>query len=508
MKAVIYARYSSDNQREESIEGQIRECTAFAEKNGFTVLRHYIDRAFSAKTDNRPEFQNMIRDSAKKLFDVIIVWKLDRFARNRYDSARYKNTLKKNGVKVISATEIISEGPDGIILESVLEGFAEYYSAELSEKVVRGMTDNVLKGKFNGGPVPMGYVIDENRHYQIDPVKAQFVREIFQLYNDGKTMKGIIDQMTKKGLLTVDGKPLTYNTIRHILRNRRYIGEYSFRDTVLPDGVPAIVPRDLFDSVQARLEKNKQAPARFKATEEYLLSTKLICGYCGAMLCGESGRGHNGTVYHYYKCATTKKHRGECHKKAVQKQQIEDYVVSQLMNQLRDDKTVDAIVDCVMQLQEQENAAVPLLEQQLKETEVAIENMLNAIQQGVLTKSTKSRLEALEETRDKLELEIAQEKLEKPMLSPMFIRSWIERFRKLDPEIPSHRKTLIESFLNAVILFDDRMVISFNYREGTETVSLEDLKTEESDTATNSSDMTNGASPSEAVKKDTATATP
>lgn len=495
MKAVIYARYSSDNQREESIEGQLRECTAFAEKNGFTVLRHYIDRAFSAKTDNRPEFQNMIRDSAKKLFDVIIVWKLDRFARNRYDSARYKNVLKKNGVRVISATEVISDGPDGIILESVLEGFAEYYSADLSEKVVRGMTDNVLKGKFNGGPVPMGYVIDEDRHYQIDPIKAPFVREIFQLYDDGRTMKEIVTKMTEKGLLAANGKPLTYNSIRHILRNRRYIGEYSFRDTVLPDGVPAIVPKDLFDRVQERLEKNKQAPARFKATEEYLLSTKLICGYCGAMLCGESGRGHNGTLYHYYKCATAKKHRGECHKKAVQKQQIEDLVVAQLMNQLRDDKTVDAIVDCVMQLQEQENAAVPLLEQQLKETEVAIENMLNAIQQGVLTKSTKSRLEALEETRDKLELEIAQEKLEKPMLSPMFIRSWIERFRKLDPKIPSHKKTLIESFLNAVILFDDRMVISFNYREGTETVSLEDLKTEESDTATNSSDMTNGASP-------------
>ena len=130
MKAVIYARYSSDNQREESIEGQIRECTAFAEKNNITILRHYIDRAFSAKTDNRPEFQNMIKDSGKRLFDMIIVWKLDRFARNRYDSARYKAVLKKNGVKVVSATEVISDGAEGIILESVLEGYAEYYSAD------------------------------------------------------------------------------------------------------------------------------------------------------------------------------------------------------------------------------------------------------------------------------------------------------------------------------------------------------------------------------------------
>ena len=169
MKAVIYARYSSDNQREESIEGQIRECTAFAEKNNITILRHYIDRAFSAKTDNRPEFQNMIKDSGKRLFDMIIVWKLDRFARNRYDSARYKAALKKNGVKVVSATEVISDGAEGIILESVLEGYAEYYSADLSEKVVRGMTENALKCKYNGGTRPIGYLIDDDQCFQTRP---------------------------------------------------------------------------------------------------------------------------------------------------------------------------------------------------------------------------------------------------------------------------------------------------------------------------------------------------
>lgn len=185
MKAVIYARYSSDNQREESIEGQIRECTAFAEKNGITILRHYIDRAFSAKTDNRPEFQNMIKDSGKRLFDMIIVWKLDRFARNRYDSARYKAALKKNGVKVVSATEVISDGAEGIILESVLEGYAEYYSADLSEKVVRGMTENALKSKYNGGTLPIGYQIDSDQCFQLDPLTAPFVREAFQRYDEG-----------------------------------------------------------------------------------------------------------------------------------------------------------------------------------------------------------------------------------------------------------------------------------------------------------------------------------
>ena len=172
MTAVIYARYSSDNQREESIEGQIRECTAYAEKNGITVVKHYIDRALSAKTDNRPDFQQMIKDSEKRLFDIVLVWKLDRFARNRYDSAHYEYQLERNHVKLVSATEPISDSPAGIMVKSMLTGMAEYYSAELSEKVVRGMTENVLKGKYNGGTVPIGFKVDEEKFFQIDPLKA------------------------------------------------------------------------------------------------------------------------------------------------------------------------------------------------------------------------------------------------------------------------------------------------------------------------------------------------
>ena len=141
MKDVIYARYSSDNQREESIEGQIRECKVFAEKNGIDIIEIYIDRALSAKTDNRPDFQRLIKESGSKKFEVLLVWKLDRFARNKFDSAHYKRILKNNGVHVVSATEVISDGPEGILLESLLEGMAEYYSADLSEKVMRGQTE-------------------------------------------------------------------------------------------------------------------------------------------------------------------------------------------------------------------------------------------------------------------------------------------------------------------------------------------------------------------------------
>lgn len=143
--AVIYARYSSDRQREESIEGQIRECKAFAAANDYEIVGTYTDRALSARTDQRPDFQKMIADSDQHLFQFVIVYALDRFSRSRYDSAIYKNRLKKNGVRVLSAKENIRDDPTGVILESLLEGYAEYYSLELAQKVRRGMTDNLLE---------------------------------------------------------------------------------------------------------------------------------------------------------------------------------------------------------------------------------------------------------------------------------------------------------------------------------------------------------------------------
>ena len=476
MKAVIYARYSSDSQREESIEGQLRECTAFAEKNGITILRHYIDRAFSAKTDNRPEFQNMIKDSGKKLFDMVIVWKLDRFARNRYDSARYKSTLKKNGVKVVSATEVISDGAEGIILESVLEGYAEYYSADLSEKVIRGMTDNALKCKYNGGTLPIGYVIDDEQHFQLDPLTAPFILEAFKRYDEGATMTAIRDWLNEQGMKNTRNQSMTYNSVQHLLNNRRYIGEYRYRDVVVPEGIPAIVPVDLFERVQEKMAKNKKAPARHKAEEDYLLTTKLFCGYCGAYLCGESGTSHTNKVHRYYKCVSVKKKRAECHKKPVKKDWIEDLVVDATMKMVMDDKAIEAIVSMVIDVQDRENTNLPLYEQQLNEANTAIQNLLNAIQQGILTKSTKGRLEELEAVKDELEIKIANERLAKPKLSAEFVTFWLHRFRKLDVRQQSHRKMLIDAFVNTIYLFDDKVVIGFNYKDGTKTITFDDVK--------------------------------
>ena len=497
MTAVIYARYSSDNQREESIEGQIRECTAYAEKNDITIVKHYIDRAISAKTDNRPQFQQMIKDSDKKLFDIVLVWKLDRFARNRYDSARYKTQLKKNGVKLMSATEIISEGPEGIILESVLEGYAEYYSADLAEKVVRGQTENILKGRCNGGRGTFGYTLDSERKFHIDPLASPFVLESFTKYRDGLTMKEIRDWLNENGIKNPVGGAFTYNSVEHMLKNRRYIGELKFRDVVVPDAIPPIVPLELFDDVQEKIAKNKKAPARRKAEDDYLLTTKLHCGCCGALMFGESGTSRTGEVHRYYKCATVKKKKG-CKKKTVRKQWLEDLVVNQTMQLVRDDAAMESIIAKVMELQDRENTNLPLYEKQLRDAESGIQNMLNAIQAGILTSSTKERLEQLEETKRELEARIAEEKLAKPKIKEEFIRFWLMRFRKLDMSLKDQRQALVDTFINSIYLYDDKVLITFNYKEGTQTITFEEAA--QAASKENGSDLDCIPAPENAVK--------
>ena len=477
MKAVIYARYSSDNQREESIEGQIRECTAYCERNGITVLGSYIDRAMSARTDKRPDFQRMILDSAKGLFDTVVVWKLDRFARNRYDSAHYKAQLKKNGIKVLSAMENISGGSEGILVEALLEGMAEYYSAQLSENVNRGHTENALKCMYNGGTPTFGYTIDSSLHYQLNPHTSPVVLDIFTMYDQGKTMKEIRDYLNSKHVTTVRGKPVDLNFVAAVLHNRKYIGEYRYREIVTPGGIPAIVPQDLFDRVQEKTAKNKKAPARHKAEDDYLLTTKLFCGTCGAMMVGESGTSSTERKYRYYRCVNTKK-RKTCNAKhkSVKKLPIENAVVNAVMAKVMDDSFVEYITDAVMKLQGQESTVLPALRKQLGDIERGINNMLNAIQAGIITESTKQRLSELEEQKKDIELQITQEEMQYPQLSREDVTYWICRFRTLDVTQLDERRRLIDSFVNSVTVFDDYILITFNYKDGETRISFDDIK--------------------------------
>ena len=328
MNVIIYARYSSDRQTEQSIEGQLKECYEYAQRNGYTVVGEYIDRAISGTTDHRPEFLRMIADGDKKLFQAVLVYQLDRFARNRYDSATYKARLKKNGIRVLSARENISDDASGVLMEAVLEGMAEYYSVELSQKIRRGMDINAEKCLSTGGNVALGFYVDDKKRFQIDPNTAPVVKRIFEMYASGHSMADIIRYLNANHVKTSYGNAFNKNSINRILRNKRYIGIYTYRGTEIPDGLPRIICDDLFYEVQDMIDKKKKAPARAKASEGYILSTKLFCGHCKASMTGVSATSHTGKKYHYYQCVSNRRDKS-CHKKSVRKAYIEDLVFDQ-----------------------------------------------------------------------------------------------------------------------------------------------------------------------------------
>ena len=488
MRGVIYARYSSENQREESIEGQLRENMAYAKKNGIEIVGTYIDRAVSAKTDKRDEFQRMIKDSSKKGFDVVIVWKLDRFSRNRYDSAKYKMLLKKNDVRVVSATESISEGAEGIILESVLEGMAEYYSADLAEKVSRGMTENALKCRFNGGTIPFGYMIDDEQHYQINPAQAPLVLEMFRRYAGGESITDIIEDLNARGIRTSKGNRFNKNSLARIFSNRRYIGEYAYKEIVFSNAIPAIVPKEIFERVAIRMKQNKHATGKAKAPEKYLLTTKLFCGTCQSMFVGDSANKPNGVIYRYYKCASAKRH--ECDRKAIRKEWIEDKVIEQISGWLNDDKTVSKMADDVMALLDADNEMVLALEAQLKGVRDSIDNIMKAIEKGVVTRSTKARLEELEAEEERITWSIKEEEAKMPKITKEFIIFTLMKFRNLDLRFEKNKERLIDGLVKAIFVYDDYIKVILTFDDNPINIPT----TEEIEYMANSSDIQSSTS--------------
>lgn len=476
MNAVIYARYSSDHQREESIEGQLRECKEYADRNDMVVIKTYIDRALSAKTDNMPEFQRMIKDSTKGLFDIVLVWKLDRFARNRYDSAHYKAMLRKNGVKVVSAKEAISEGPEGIILESMLEGYAEYYSAELAQKVTRGMKENALKGKYNGGIVTFGYVVDENKCFQEHPVNAKIVRNIFERYSSGDGVKEILQSLQAQGVKNQTGKIPNYNFVTGILKNRRYLGEYRFRDTVVENVFPILVSQEVFDKCQKRLEFNHKKPAHFKSVKEkYLLTGKIYCGHCGDHMCGVSGSGKAGVKYRYYHCNSAKTKK-TCNKKRIKKDLIEEIVINAIFKILNDSDLINNIVDTCYAMQTNENIELFIMKNSLRQTEKEIENIITAIKRGVISDAITSALKHSEAERDKLKNQIALEEISRPVLTKEQIKYWLKQLRNANRTDNKEMQALIDTFVNSIYVYNDKLLIMFNYRDGERCITAEEVK--------------------------------
>lgn len=239
MNGVIYARYSSHNQREESIDGQLRECKRYAKDNDIEIVGEYVDRAISGKTDNRVAFQKMIRDAEKGGFQVVIVYKLDRFARNRYDSATYKAKLKRCGVRLVSAMEQLSDNPESIILEAVLEGMAEYYSANLAQNIKRGMTENAIKGLATGGGRCLGYYTGADKKYHIDEAGAATVRLIYEMYDQGSTYTRIVKTLNDQGRKTLNGTPFNKIHSEPFSTTGDISASYMWDDIVIEGGMPA-----------------------------------------------------------------------------------------------------------------------------------------------------------------------------------------------------------------------------------------------------------------------------
>lgn len=484
MNTAIYARYSSHNQREESIEGQIRECTNFALRNGMTVVAEYVDRAITGKTDNRAAFQKMIRDSEKHNWDAVIIYTLDRMARNRYDLAMYKAKLKKNGVRVYYAKQEIPDGPEGIILESVLEGMAEYYSENLARNVQRGMMENALAGKTTGGKPPLGYKVNEELHYEIEPVGAKVVREIFQMYADGITAAAIVEHCNNKGYKTALGRPFTRNSITPIIRNEKYIGTYRCNEIEIQDAIPPIVDKAQFEKVQGMIKHNYNSRARGKAKMDYLLTTKVFCGHCGSPMLGESGTGRNGTTYHYYKCFHRKK-GGNCDKKPEHKEWLENFVVRHTVEKVLTDENIELISTKAMEIinkESEDKSVLEGLQADLKDTEKRLKNILDLMEQGIATESTKGRLLDLEAKKENLITQIAREETKKPFLTKERIIFWLETFKNGNVDSPDFKRKIIDALVNSVHVYDinggkgRRFVFTFNLSaNNTSTVNVSDI---------------------------------
>lgn len=467
MNVVIYARYSSHNQTEQSIEGQIAVCKEYAKRNDYTIVGEYIDRALTGTNDNRPQFQKMIQDSNKKFFNGVLVYQLDRFARNRYDSATYKNKLKKNNVRVFSAKENISEDASGVLMESVLEGMAEYYSVELSQKVRRGMKINAEKCLYNGGSIPLGLTVDKDKKYQIDTNTAPVIKEIFNMYINGKTMVEIQRYLNSKNIKTSYGNEFNKNSIRTILENKKYIGIYSYHGEETQNAIPRIIDDDTFEKVQEMLKKNRRAPARTKAKTEYLLTTKLFCGTCKEMMVGNCGTSRNGVVHNYYSC--NGKRKNKCDRKDIQKDLIEKIVIEETRNMLTDEN-IDLIARSIFKCAEKakNNNKLKELEKQLKENEKQKNNLFDSLKICEIDSVRKSIFEEIvkmEEEHQNIEKEILIEKNSNINITVKEIKAFFLNIRKYSTNELIYKKILINSFIDKIYIYDDNITIVYTVKD-------------------------------------------
>lgn len=471
-KAVIYARYSSHSQTEQSIEGQLKINKEYARREGYEIVGLYVDRAISGTTADRPEFQKMIKDAEKREFSYIIVYKLDRFARNRYDSAIYKNKLKKYNVKVVSATENISDSPEGVILEALLEATAEYYSAELGQKVKRGMLISAEKGNFTGGQVPLGYKVVDKKVY-VDEEKADYVRWAFQEYLNGTPKKKIIDMLNTKGVRNAKGKLLKNSSLQNTFKNKKYIGITEYGGVEYNNIFPSIIEKEVFEKVQEKLKIKARVPGAGKAKEGYLLQGKAFCGQCGEKLVGDSGTSKTGDKHYYYSCGGKKKKINNCKKKSEKKGFLEWYVVEQTVEYVLLPNRLEWIADRILDTYDDEfgQSKIKEYEKRIAKLDSEANKIVDMIIKSSMTDSVIKRYEekvqALDDQKADLEIDLAKLRIaSKIKYEKDDIVLWLRKFCDGDLMDEVFRKKIIDVFINSVYVYDDKVVIYYNIKEG------------------------------------------
>lgn len=475
MNVVIYARYSSSSQRDDSIEIQLRGCHKYCEDNGMTIVEEYIDRAYSGTNDKRPAFRQMIDDSYKHTFERIIVYRLNRFARSKVDSVKYKGLLSKNNIKVLSVTEPLSDDPSSILVESIIEGFDEFYSRELSVKIRSGMDLNAERCLSTGGNVALGFRIGADKRFEIDETTAPIVRRIFESYANGKTVTEIVTELNEQGFKTSRGVPFNKNSLHTMLKNKRYIGTYTYKGTETPNGMPRIISDELFNKVAEIMEKNKKAPARAKAKVEYLLTTKLYCGHCKEMMTGFSGTGKQGKVYRYYICNGTKKK--QCKKKNVSKDYIENLVLTECRKILTTKNTemIAKEVEAVFN-SGKDTSYLRQLKKELAKNERKIQKTKLSVlecEDEDVRKIFYSEMTSLLKSNSELNRQIEIESAAMPEINEAKIKFFLRALRNGDINDIKYQKCLINIFVNKIYLYDDRLTIIFNTSD--EPVTINDL---------------------------------
>lgn len=462
MTGVIYARYSSDKQTENSILGQVRECKQFAEREGITVIDIYKDEAISGRTaEKRPAFMKMIKDAAMHFFDYVIVWKGDRFSRSRADAAKYKSELKKFGVKVLSATEANCTGAEAILMDGINEALAEYYSVELATKVERGMTQNAIDGKFNGGILPLGYV-KEGKGVRIEEDEAKIVRELFDLIaNKQMSQREVVSLFKQKGYKAKNGKDLTKSSLNRMIHCEKYYGHYEFKGTVNDNIYPPIISKELFETAVSKCRVNHANRASYKTREMYLLSGKLACGNCLQYMTGSTSTGRHGDIHHYYRCKTS---LNECPTKYIIKNDIENSVLEATIDYIFTTEHFKEMTSALIKKTKECLPDLELYEKKLIDIDKKIEHFMeiDALNGGL--EIVAKKLKELQRERDEQIQAINDYKRLNSIFTEEHVINFFKQLKIKDYISTSDKKYLIDKLVYRVYYFNEQNIrIYFKY---------------------------------------------